>query len=184
MATNRTIPYERSLKRSKSTSYRMEISPEAYKAFMQGILNGLGIDPASRSAGLFPATVKHWLEKGKILEGEELPENTAAWQYSRFWTDYQKARALFEASHVNNICRHSETNRKGQWTASAWLLERRRPKDYSNGFIVQKQAEAQVLETIKFIFDQSPTALFREQFAAIVGMVPALKLSEGDEYES
>jgi hypothetical protein len=184
MAANRSIPYERSLKRSKSTTFRMEIGPQQYKDFMQAVLNGMGIDSAAWAAGLSPSTVKHWLEKGKILDGEDLPENTAAWQYSRFWTDYQKARALFEASHVNNICRHSETNRKGQWTASAWMLERRRPKDYAQASIIDRQSDQKVLEMVKFILDQSPTALFREQLSGIVGMIPALRLSEDQDYES
>lgn len=174
------MSFERSLKRTKSTQYRMEIDPQAYKLFMDAIANGMSIESASHVAGLRPKTVQSWLEKGDILEGEDLPVGCSAWQYARFSSDYKKSRALFEAKHVANINTKATSESPGQWTASAWMLERRRPKDYGQQYQIEKTGDAKVLEFIKFMFESSPTDLFREQLASIVALIPALRLSEVD----
>ncbi|MGB8703159.1 MAG: hypothetical protein WCD18_27385 [Thermosynechococcaceae cyanobacterium] len=173
-----SMPFERSIKRVKSTQYRMEINPQQYKAFMEGITNGLSVETASWNAGIKPKTVRSWLEKGEILAGVDLPPHSQAWQYQRFSEDHEKARAKFEALHAGNINSKAVAETPGQWTASAWMLERRRSKDYGQHYQVDQMTDKKMIELVKFIFDQSPTELFREQFAAIVQMIPRLRLSE------
>lgn len=179
-----SMPFDRSIKRTKSTQFRMEISPQQYKDFMQGITNGLSIETASWNAGINPKTVRSWLEKGQILAGEDLPPHSQAWQYQRFSEDHEKSRAKFEAIHAGNINSKATTKSPGEWTASAWMLERRRSKDYGQHYQVEKQTDQKLLEYVKFCFDQSPTPLFREQLAAIVNMIPSLRLSETEKYEA
>ncbi len=179
-----SMPFDRSIKRRKSTQYRMEITPEQWRNFMDGITNGLSIETSSWSAGVPPRTVRNWLEKGEILADEDLPVGSAAAQYQAFWRGHEKARAKFEALHAGNINSKATTKSSGEWTASAWMLERRRSKDYGQHYQVEKQVGTQLLELVKFCFDQSPTPLFREQLAAIVNMIPALELSETEKYEA
>lgn len=146
-----SMPFDRSIKRTKSTQFRMEISPQQYKDFMQGITNGLSIETASWNAGINPKTVRSWLEKGQILAGEDLPPHSQAWQYQRFSEDHEKSRAKFEALHSSNINNHAVTKAPGEWTASAWMLERRRSKDYGQHYQVEKLSDSKTLETIKFL---------------------------------
>lgn len=181
---NGSMSFERSIKRTKSTQFRMEISPQQYKDFMQGITNGLSIETASWNAGINPKTVRSWLEKGEILAGVDLPPHSQAWQYQRFSEDHEKSRAKFEALHSSNINNHAVANAPGQWTASAWMLERRRSKDYGQHYRVEKQTDTKIIALVKFFFDQSPDDDFREKLAVIVGMIPTLQLSETEKYEA
>jgi hypothetical protein len=179
---NGSMPYERSLKRTKSTQFRMEVSPQQYKDFMQGITNGLSIETASWNAGVNPKTVRSWLEKGEILAGEDLPPHSQAWQYQRFSEDHEKARAKFEALHSSNINNHAVAKAPGEWTASAWMLERRRSKDYGQHYQTEKLSDRKTLEVIKFLFDAAPTPLFTEQLANIISLVPGLRLKEEEAF--
>jgi hypothetical protein len=179
---NGSMPFERSLKRRKSTQYRMEINPQQYKDFMTGITNGMSIESASWNAGINPRTTRNWLEKGKLLADEDLPPHSQAWQYALFFHDHEKSRAKFEALHAGNINSKAMTKSPGEWTASAWMLERRRSKDYGQHYQVEKQTDQKMIELVKFIFDQAPDEDFREKFAAIVGMIPTLQLSETEKY--
>ena len=88
-----SIPFERSIVRKKSTQYRFEIDPNAYQLFMQGVHSGASVPDSAWAAGLKPDTVYHWLEKGQILfeSDAELPTQSAAWQYARFFHDYKIA---------------------------------------------------------------------------------------------
>jgi hypothetical protein len=179
-----SIPFDRSIKRTKSTQYRMEISPQQYEAFMQGIANGLSIETASWNAGINPKTVRNWLEKGQILAGEDLPPHSQAWQYQRFSEDHEKSRARFEALHVANINCKSTAKSPGEWTASAWMLERRRSKDYGQRYQTEKLSDQKVIEVIRFLFESAPTPLFSEQLAGLVSLLPNLKLNEAETYEA
>lgn len=172
-----SMPFDRSIKRTKSTQFRMEISPQQYKDFMQGITNGLSIETASWNAGINPKTVRSWLEKGQILAGEDLPPHSQAWQYQRFSEDHEKSRAKFEALHSSNINNHAVDNAPGAWTASAWMLERRRSKDYGQHYQVEKQVGTQLLELVKFLFENAsePT---REELVSLVELIPGLLLKE------
>jgi hypothetical protein len=176
-----SMPFDRSIKRTKSTQFRMEITPQQYEAFMQGITNGLSIETASWNAGINPKTVRSWLEKGSILAGEDLPPHCQAWQYQRFSEDHEKSRARFEALHAGNINSKATTKSQGEWTASAWMLERRRSKDYGQHYQTEKLSDRKTLEVIKFLFDAAPTPLFSEQLAGIVNLIPSLKLPENDD---
>jgi hypothetical protein len=61
------------------------------------------------------------------------------------------------------------------------MLERRRSKDYGQRHLVEKASDEKVLQVVKFLFENGPTELFREQLASIVNLIPALKLCDTDE---
>lgn len=178
-----SVPIERSIKRRKSTQYRFDIGPREYDSFMAGIRNGLSIDDAAWNAGLTPRRVFDWIAKGEILYGEDYPPGCSAWQYARFWHDYKKASANFVGIHVaniNNKATQSPEDSPGQWTPSAWMLERKRPEEYSEKYKLEKLSDQKILNFIKFIFENCSEPM-REEFAALVQLLPNLKLNDAKE---
>jgi hypothetical protein len=172
-----SVPFDRSIKRRKSTQYRFDIGPKEYEAFMAGIRNGLSIEDASWNANLTPRRVFDWLKKGEILADEELPVGCSAWQYSRFWHDFKKASSNFVGIHVANINAASVKSTPHNWTASAWMLERKRPEQFSQKYILEKISDQKILDFIKLIFDTVDDNA-REQVAAVIQMLPSLKLHD------
>jgi hypothetical protein len=175
-----SVPFERSIVRKKSTQFRLDIDPEVYRKFMEGVYSGVSVVDSAWAAGVKPDTVYHWLEKGEILfeSDAELPPHSAAWQYARFFHDYKIASSQAVVKHSINIDSASVKSTPTNWTASAWKLERLRPDQYSQKYIIEKITDKKVLEVVKFFFEQSPTDEFREQLAALVSMIPTLQLKD------
>jgi hypothetical protein len=182
---NGSMPFERSIVRRKSTQYRFDIGLKEYALFMSAIANGVSIEDSAWAAGLIPQRVHDWLKKGKILfeSDAELTAHSQSWQYARFWEDFKKASSGFVIRHVVNINDASTKSTPHNWTASAWMLQRKRPKEFSERYLIEKMTDQKMLELVKFFFNQSPTEEFREQLAAIVQMIPTLQLSETEKYE-
>jgi hypothetical protein len=174
-----TVPFERSIVRRKSTKYRFEIDPTTYQTFMDGIYSGSSVADSAWAAGLKPDTVYHWLEKGEILfeSDAELPTHSAAWQYARFFHDYKKASSQSVVKHCINIDNASIKSTPTNWTASAWKLERLRPQQFSQKYIMEKITDQKVLEVIKFLFENATDAT-REELASLVQLIPSLKLAD------
>jgi hypothetical protein len=173
-----TVPVERSIKRRKSTSYRMDMHPNDYAAFINAILNGSSFEAAGWNANTNPALIKTWLERGEILDDcDDFPQNSQAWQYVRFFRDYKKAVAQMEILHVCNINVASQKSTPHNWTASAWMLERKRPHEFSQKYIIEKITDQKVLDVIKFLFENATEAT-REELASLVQLLPSLKLSD------
>ncbi|MGB8698508.1 MAG: hypothetical protein WCD18_03750 [Thermosynechococcaceae cyanobacterium] len=177
---NGSSPFDRSVVRRKSNQYRFDIGPKEYALFIGSIANGVSIEDSAWAAGLTPQRVHDWLKKGQILfeSDAELSPGSAAQQYARFWEDYKKASSGFVIRHVVNINDAAVNGTSGNWTASAWALQRKRPKEFSERYLIDQMTDKKMIELVKFIFDQSPTEVFREQLAAIVQMIPTLRLSE------
>jgi hypothetical protein len=175
-----SIPFERSIVRRKSTQYRFDIGPQEYALFMEAIANGVSIEDSAWGAGLTPQRVHDWLNKGQILfeSDADLPPHSAAWQYSRFWEDFKRSSSTFVLRHVSNINNASTKSTPHNWTASAWMLQRKRPKEYCEHYKTEKITDQKILEIVKFFFEQSPTELFREQLATMVQMIPTLHLKD------
>lgn len=172
-----SVPPERSIKRRKSNQYRFDIGPQEYATFMAGIRNGLSIDDAAWNANLTPRRVFDWLAKGEILADEDLPPHSQAWQYARFWHDFKKASSNFVGLHVANINNASTKSTPQNWTASAWMLERKRPGEYGNKYIMEKLTDQKVLDVIKFLFENA-TDPTREELAKLIQLIPKLNLNE------
>ncbi|HEY9825097.1 MAG TPA: hypothetical protein V6D19_06595 [Stenomitos sp.] len=150
---------------------------------MTAIRNGCSIPIAANLAGIPSRTVEDWLSKGRKLENADIePEpGTQARGLLDFLRLYQKARSEYIATHVGNINSHATADRPGAWTASAWVLERKQPKEFSQKYLIEKIAEQRVLDLVRFLFQGAPTELFREQLAQLVQLIPDLNLSEASD---
>lgn len=62
----------------------------------------------------------------------------------KFLEGFKKASAKFEEDNLEVI---RQASRKGSWQASAWLLERRRPADYSAKVDVGGTGENLIIKT-------------------------------------
>lgn len=93
-----------------------ELIAELYKWISMGLTN---VD-ACRLCNIHEATFYRWLKNGKSGRGSSLER--------KLCEAMKKAEAEFKAIHVANIMSEAK---KGTWQASAWLLERRQPKEYA-----------------------------------------------------
>jgi hypothetical protein len=69
-------------------------------------------------------TFKRWLKLGKTIDESE--QDHTKRDYLRFYEAAKKALADAQIRHIENINKASAKN----WLASAWLLERRYPKQW------------------------------------------------------
>jgi hypothetical protein len=96
----------------------------------QALENGVAIGHAVRASGIDPQTYYNWLERG-TAERERLAAgldpDPKEQKYVEFFERVKKAEAVGATKHMENI---SRTALDGTWQASAWILERRFPRDY------------------------------------------------------
>lgn len=86
---------------------------------------GMPVDMAVIFAGCAKSSYYRWKEKAEKLEQlsedkfDDLSEDDL--MILKFWDSIKEAESNFIHGHISNIESHS----KEQWTASAWMLERR-----------------------------------------------------------
>lgn len=76
---------------------------------------GLFAEQAAQLAGIAERTLDNWVRQGK--DGVE--------PYATFYAEFCAARAQGEQAYVGVI---SKAAASGEWSAAAWILERRHPK--------------------------------------------------------
>ena len=100
------------------------LTPEVQEAICEAIENGATLEIAAQAAGIAPRTLDEWLHHGR----KELQENPdAAGPCANFVRAANVASAKLETDLLATIQAASEKN----WTASAWLLERKHPSRYA-----------------------------------------------------
>lgn len=104
------------------------------------IENGMTNKDAADLSDVTEDTLYRWLREAdeKDDQGNPLPHRRLQFELK---TAMNKARASFKAYHVQTIIRAS----RKQWTASAWLLERKFPEEYAaadRSFIMSAQKAA------------------------------------------
>lgn len=98
-----------------------KFTEEVQKRIVSGILLGMTLERAATAAGLHRVTVYRWLEAGKA--GEE--------PYAAFFQACREADARCELDLLETIkeaslgIKNEATGTFKQWTAAAWMLERR-----------------------------------------------------------
>ena len=90
-----------------------KLTPETQERFLEGLRMGLTMELSSNFAGVDVRTVYGWIQRGK-REGDGI--------FFQFSQALKKAEGECAAVCMRRI---QEAADKGQWTASAWIMERR-----------------------------------------------------------
>ena len=114
------LEQERS-REKRSGRYRV-LTAEAKAKFVEAVGKGNPYRIAVALAGISERTVYRFLALGRKAESG---------QHRQFWQAVKKAEATFAAKNVELIQNAANASPKF-WTASAWLLERRFPNDWSD----------------------------------------------------
>ncbi len=94
-----------------------DCTPEVIARVAEGVRLGMPFAHAARRAGIGESTFYQWKQRGDA--GEQ--------PFAEFLEAVESAKAECEAKQLQRIQRAA---RKGNWQASAWLLERRYPDEY------------------------------------------------------
>jgi hypothetical protein len=170
------------LSNPKKSKFRFPLTVEQYTQFMEAIQNGISIENACHLAGIAERTCHRILRRGEDLKDEALEPGTYAAECVRFWQDYKRESATYVTLHTTNINKHATASSPGQWTASAWILERKKPKEFSNQYQLNRLAEAKVKEVMQFLFQNGSDA-FIEELAGLCGQLPSLSFDESESIE-
>lgn len=154
-------------KRAKDGSRRgrpTRLTPAVIEAIALQMGTGLGVEKAARLCDQSPSRVFAWLAKGKA--------SRRAGIFRDLWEAVEKARAKREQRWLANIMRASAAKSAGgdgQWTASAWLLERSNPDEWAAKLRLElNRAFDAALERLTKEFENEPGILLRA-VAAIAG---------------
>jgi transposase len=97
------------------------LSPELSDLICQSIIFGTPLMHALEDAGVSKQTYYNWLKRGEAaLEGDDI--------YVDFLDAVKKAKSTFVVRAVKRLQKAARNPRN--WTAMAWLLERRHPEDF------------------------------------------------------
>lgn len=117
---------------------RIASEPEAVRGFLECLSLGLTIADACAYSGLSESAYHEWMAKARAAR-----ESGKRNEYAKFAEEVEKAKAEFVR---NNVAIIQKAAMARSWQAAAWLLERRRPKDY--GAASEKAAEVQRIEIV------------------------------------
>jgi transposase-like protein len=115
-------------KPKKRTGRRTILDEAKQKLIVDALTAGNYIETAAKIAGVAPASIYSWLDKGRtasdlIQAGHDIDENDRI--YMEFAEAVEKARAQAEA---RNLLLIQQAAQSGTWQAAAWYLERSFPK--------------------------------------------------------
>lgn len=125
MSLNLTPANTPNLKRSFT-----KLTPEISDILCTAVSNCLPIREACKLADIDSATFYRWLQLG---QNEEEP-------YATFRRDMDQAQAKWQLNSLQHIQRWQKDN----WTAAAWLLERRLPEYYGKQERLQVDASVSI----------------------------------------
>lgn len=109
------------------------------EAFLKAVRLGMSNEKACDYAGIEECTFYAYTNRAEkdIKAGKKDTINI------KFQKEYKKAKADFILRHVTRITQASDN---GTWQASAWLLERRQPKDF--GLKINQNEDLEKVEVV------------------------------------
>jgi len=114
---------------------RLMLNKELINQICVFIENGNANKDACSFVGISEATFYSWIVSAEeILAGKKRKSKKNV-IYLEFLESLKGAEAKFRAFHVGNINAAS----KKEWTASAWMLERRYPKEFGRRLAAELQ---------------------------------------------
>jgi len=104
---------------------QLELTPKLIDEITTYIENGNSNVDTCKLCGISDSAFYEWIQDAKkYLDGDTTIKHAEI--KVDLMDAIKRAEAGFKAFHVNNITKSSRKN----WTASAWLLERKYPKEY------------------------------------------------------
>jgi hypothetical protein len=110
----------------------LQLTPEAHKTVLSIIESGGTLAEAAEAIGVDRKQVYRWRDRGRAGEP----------YFADFASNLQKATALFRGRARERIRQLGERTRS--WTAYAWLLERRYPKEYGRNRVELEALKLQI----------------------------------------
>ena len=107
----------------------MRLTPELIKKICRYVENGNTYERSCALVGIHESTFYKWKQRG-LAEKEGL--------YFELVESVKKADEKFIAYHVANITKHSDDD----WKASAWMLERKKKKEFGRNLDVTTKGES------------------------------------------
>lgn len=123
-----------------------DCTPDIADAVAQHIIDGLSNRDAAALAGISESAFYEWLKRGREeLERRESPRvkpGSKQWEreqpFVEFAEQVKKAIPQRKLKHLGNI---NKAATDGTWQASAWLLERLHPDEFSKRVDITTQGE-------------------------------------------
>jgi transposase-like protein len=100
-----------------------KLNPSRIEAILQALRMGGWRGPAARQAGIAEETLAEWIKRGERAIAQGHPETL----HAQLAAAIPKAEADAEALALARIGKAAS---EGQWTAAAWMLERKYPGRY------------------------------------------------------
>lgn len=113
---------------------KTKLTDDLQKEFCNQLERAAFIEVAAASVGIRRQTVYNWMRRGAR-------QKTGI--YRRFLDAVKKAQAKAELTCIEGI---EAAGRAGQWTARAWIAERRWPKRWGRGRLEHKSDEEKTAE--------------------------------------
>ncbi len=108
------------------------LTPGLAKKLVKLVAELGAIEPAARLCGVPPQTVRGWITRGEDRHSQGRPPTP---EYVAFVASVEKALGQWEYDRLARIAAAGEQPRN--WTANAWLLERRWPERYGRRATVE-----------------------------------------------
>lgn len=137
------------------------LTPERAQLIIAAVEQGMPYTVAAERAGISPDTLRIWRRKG------EAGEHPA---YVEFFEAIEAALARYEARHLENIdeAAFGTEERKPQWQASAWRLERdqRLEGRHQKQSTIKTESDPDVVQFV-LVTPSQPEELSQEERVAV-----------------
>lgn len=157
------------------------LTHEVQRAICDNIIGGLIPEEAAQMAGVARATFYLWKQLGQ-QEADRLAANPRAKPkakaqiYLDFLDAIKKTELSFKRTHIVRV----QAAGSEHWQASAWILERRYPREYGQRVIVAREVERELEEALDIIGKVIGPAEFSAVLAALSAADRAAETASAD----
>lgn len=113
-----------------------KLTDEIAERICQAVRTGATIEGAAAYAGVARQTFFDWLRRGR--------QPNARNPYKKLAADLEEALGVVEVANIGRIAKAGQD----EWTANAWILERRFPDKYGRRTRVDGQIQVQAMPTL------------------------------------
>ena len=107
---------------------KTKLTDEFITEFCKYVSNGVSIKDACSVCGISEVTFYQWKKEAEFKKSDPLYKSVVNRELKiKFSNEIKKAEVKFKSYHLSNITNASQSD----WKASAWILERKYPKEYA-----------------------------------------------------